>query len=54
MQDLIILNKHNVIIQKNDKIYQDNFENFIADYGELPKVEVKMFGHTAKLLVDIT
>ncbi|WP_307745987.1 hypothetical protein [uncultured Phascolarctobacterium sp.] len=54
MQDLIILNSHNVIIQSNGKAYYDTFENFVVDYGELPKIKYVPSGHTMELQVDIT
>lgn len=34
MQDLIIYNESQVIVQANNKIYQDTKENFLADYGK--------------------
>ena len=34
MQDLIIYNKKEVIIQADNKIYQDTTENFFVDYGK--------------------
>lgn len=33
MQDLIIYDKDNVIVQSEDKVYQDTAINFITDYG---------------------
>lgn len=33
MQDLIIYNKNQVVIQTNEKIYQDTQANFLQDYG---------------------
>lgn len=37
MQDLIILSKNRniVIVQKDEKFYEDSYDNFILDYGEL-------------------
>lgn len=34
MQDLIIYKESQVIVQANNKIYQDTKENFLADYGK--------------------
>ena len=34
MQDLIIYNKNQVILQSNEKIYQDTQANFLQDYGQ--------------------
>lgn len=34
MQDLIIYNEKQVIIQANEKIYQDTQANFLQDYGK--------------------
>lgn len=34
MQDLIIYNRNQVILQSNEKIYQDTQANFLQDYGQ--------------------
>lgn len=55
MQDLIVLNKNSsVIVQKDGKIYEDSYDNFILDYGELPKIEYVPNGHFTKLSIEIT
>ena len=41
MQDLIIYNENQVIVQANGRVYQDTQNNFILDYGELPKIKVE-------------
>lgn len=41
MQDLIIYNESQVIVQANGRVYQDTQNNFILDYGELPKIKVE-------------
>lgn len=55
MQDLIILNRNSnfVLIQKDNKIYEDSFDNFIIDYGELPKIEYTPNGHLITLSEDV-
>lgn len=54
MQDLIVLNKNSsVIVQKDGKIYEDSYDNFILDYGELPKIEYIPNGHVSKLSIEI-
>lgn len=40
MQDLIILKDTTAIVQSNGKIYTDTFDNFLQDYGALPKTNV--------------
>lgn len=35
MQDLIILNKNEVIIQADNKLYSDTRDNFLSDYGNV-------------------
>lgn len=55
MQDLIILNRNSnfVLIQKDNKIYEDSFDNFIIDYGGLPKIEYTPSGHLITLSEDV-
>lgn len=55
MQDLIILNRNSnfVFIQKDNKIYEDSFDNFIIDYGGLPKIEYTPNGHLITLSEDV-
>ena len=48
MQDLIIYNQKEVIIQANEKIYQDTNENFIADYGKVIEYETIDYNRDTK------
>lgn len=48
MQDLIIYNQKEVIIQTNGKIYQENKENFIADYGKAIEYEAIDYNRDTK------
>ena len=48
MQDLIIYNQKEVIVQANEKAYQDTNENFIADYGKVVKYEAIDYNRDTK------
>ena len=56
MQDLIVLDKTSniVVVQKDGKVYEDSYDNFVLDYGEVPKIEYIPNGHVAKISVEIT
>lgn len=53
MQDVIVIRNGKVIVQYDDKIYQDTKENFLKDYGiEIPYDDIDYNKYTENFLLN--